>query len=82
MLVFRSVSSTVTLRKDTNDGTGFEITDAAAGEATLVLSVEETRSLPAGKTRYEMEYWAATDQTSLLYGELNVTVWVNDDVEP
>lgn len=81
-LVFRAVSATATIRKDTDDGTGLSITNALNGEVTLFLSVEETRSLPAGKVRYELELWAGVDQTSLLYGELNVTVWVNDDVDP
>lgn len=81
-LVFRAVYSTGSIRKDTDDGTGFSITDAAGGEALLVLSVNETRALPAGKIKYEIEAWDSDGQTTWLYGELNVTVWVNDDVDP
>lgn len=81
-LVFRCSSATGVIRKDTDDGTGFTITDAVNGTAELILEVEDTRSLPAGEVRYEIELWSGTEQLSLLFGVLNVTVWVNDDVDP
>lgn len=87
-LVFRAVGTT-TIRKDSEDsGSGLEIIDEAGGEAELFLTVAETRSLAAGtassitKVKFELERWIGVDQTSLIYGELLVTLWVNDDVDP
>lgn len=82
-MVFKVKSTTVDIRKASDEsGSGLEITDAAAGEVELFLTVENTRAMPAGKHKYELERWIGIDQTSLLYGELIVTVWVNDDVDP
>lgn len=51
------------------------------GEAVLDLSVVETRSLPNGAVaKYEIERRMGGAQTTLLYGTLVATEWVNDDV--
>lgn len=84
-LVFKANNGSVSIiRKATDDDpiAGFEITDAAAGEVLLSLTVTETRALPAGQLRYEIERWVGAEQISLLYGTLTVTTWVNDDVDP
>lgn len=83
-LVFKlNNGGTTILRKDTTDaGSGFEITDAAQGEAELSLTYQETRALPGGQLRYEIERWIATEQVSLMFGMFTVTTWVNDDADP
>ena len=59
------------------------VTDAANGEFLLQFTVAETRAWP-DKTvlRYEIERWVGSDQESLIFGNINVTQWVNDDADP
>lgn len=57
-----------------------DITDAAAGEAELTLTFEQTRTLPDRKAvSYEIERRIDGIQTTLLYGAVNVLGGVNDD---
>lgn len=78
-LVFRAAWPNGSIRKE-GAGQGFAITNAAQGEATLAFTVEETRSLPVGNAaRYEIERRIGGAQTTLLYGDLKVSEWVNDD---
>lgn len=77
-LVFLATWSGGSLRHETGDGS-LTITDAVSGEAALTLSVAETRALPIGRIKYEIERRLSGDQTTILYGELVVTGWSNDD---
>lgn len=77
-LVFRSIWSGGSLRKATGDS-GFSIVSAAAGTALLSLTVAETRTLPNGNVKYEIERRVGSEQTTILFGELNCREWVNDD---
>lgn len=86
-LVFRAtlMNGSGAIRKTTSDvDSGFAITDAEGGEVELFFTVTETREMPAGEPayKYEIERWIGDDQTSLLYGGIKVTKWVNDDVDP
>jgi hypothetical protein len=78
-LVFRAVWTNGSLRKE-GTGQGFTITNAAAGQATLAFTADETRLLPTGSVaRYEIERRIGGGQTTLLYGNLDVSEWANDD---
>lgn len=82
-LVFRAVSGDTAVRKTTDTpGSGFTITDATGGIAQLYLTYTEARDLPAASIRYEIERWIDIEQVTVLYGNLDVTTWVNDDVDP
>lgn len=83
-LVWRMVYGDTITRKTTDTvDSGIEITDATGGVFVLSLTVAETRTWPdASVIRYEIERWIAGSQTSLLYGNMIVTAWVNDDVDP
>jgi hypothetical protein len=79
VLVFRASWPGGSLRKEEAEQ-GFAITSAPQGEATLAFTIEETRRLPVGSVvRYEIERRIGATQTTLLYGELKVSEWVNDD---
>lgn len=74
--------SSTALRLATDEpGSGFEITDAAAGQIDLLLTYAQTRALP-NPLRYEIEIWLGDEQTSLIFGQITVTTWVNDDADP
>ena len=82
-LVFRAVSGDTVIRKATDSvDSGFEITDAVNCVVELHFTVAETRDLPASTIRYEIEQWDGDEQVTMLYGNLEVTTWVNDDVDP
>jgi hypothetical protein len=82
-LVFRAERETYLLRKSSaDDGSGISIVDPTGGKATLHFTVEETRAMPLGALRYEIERWILTEQRTLLYGEFQVNKWVNDDAKP
>lgn len=83
-LVWRMVLGATTTRKTSDvPGSGIEITDAAEGEFTIALTVDETRTWQDGSVvRYEIERWVGADQLTLIYGQMVVTAWVNDDVDP
>lgn len=72
-LVFRVVWPGGSFEKD------LTLTNAALGEASLSLSVAETRGLPTGRNRYEIERRAGADQTTLIYGEVVASEWANND---
>jgi hypothetical protein len=80
VLVFRATWDGGAFRADST-GDGFTITDAAAGEAQLLLSVEQGRRFPPADTyvRYEVERQDGAEQNSWLYGELKIWEWANDD---
>lgn len=79
ILVFRAEWTGGFLRKSTAIADGFSVLDAVAGSARLTLSVAETRALPVGRIKYEVERQTGADQTTILFGELVVAGWVNDD---
>lgn len=80
-MVFTAVWTGGSLRKDNAGAGGFSITNAAGGEATLSLSVAETRAFPVGENVvYEIERWISGKQTTLLWGKLSVGGQVNVDV--
>ena len=83
-LVWRMVEGATITRKTTDTvGSGIEITDDTGGEFELSLTVSETRTWNDGAVvRYEIERWLGDAQTTLLYGTMTVSAWVNDDVDP
>jgi hypothetical protein len=80
VLVFRATWDGGAFRADST-GDSFTITDAAAGAAQLLLSVEQSRLFPAADTyvRYEIERHSGLEQKSWLYGEIKIWDWANDD---
>lgn len=68
------------LRKTTEDGS-LAMPTPANGEVELMLDPGETRLLPAGRSaKYEIERKVSGgDQTTLLYGMIDVAKGWNDD---
>jgi hypothetical protein len=70
------------LRFTTEDGTlAFTDADPETGSVVLVLDPDDTQRLPAGRaTKYEVERQVTDgDQTTLLYGLIDVQKGWNDD---
>lgn len=63
-------------------GTGFSITNAAGGIARNDFTFADTRAMPAGEHKFEVERWIGVYQESLIYGLLVATLGVNDDANP
>ena len=78
-IVFRAVWTGGSVRKSSTDNDGLEITDAEDGRIRLSLTVSETRALPLGEVRYEIERRIGDEQTTILYGMLKTHGWANDD---
>jgi hypothetical protein len=61
---------------------GFEITDAAQGEATLTIPVAVTRGFsPGPQYQYEIELWDGDTETTIAADKLTVLKGVNSDQE-
>lgn len=76
-LVFRAVWPGGSLRKPSPDGWTI---NAAQGEATLALTVAETRLIPMGaRVKYEIERRVGSSQATIMYGLVKVSEWANDD---
>ena len=79
-LVFRAAWSGGEIRK-TGPSSDFAIPTPTNGEATLTLTVAETRTIPNGAiAKYEIERRVGSEQTTLLFGMMVVSEWINDDV--
>jgi hypothetical protein len=79
-LVFRAIWAGGEIRK-TGPSSDIAVPTPANGEATLNLSVADTRLIPSGAiAKYEIERRISGAQTTLLYGTLVASEWVNDDV--
>jgi hypothetical protein len=73
-IVFRAAWSAGSINKD------LTITSASQGQATLALTVEETRLLPSGASAdYEIERRIGGNQTTELFGKLIVAGGINND---
>lgn len=80
-LVFRASWPGGTPIRYATPSAAFTINDAVGGRATLTLSVADTRSIPQGDVaRYEIERRIDGRQETLMFGTLNASEWVNDDV--
>lgn len=67
------------IRKESGEP-GFTITDAEDGLVEVFLTSAETRQIPTGSTaRYEIERRIGSTETTLLYGNIHASEWVNDD---
>jgi hypothetical protein len=77
-LVFRAGWEGGSFRKTTAE-TGFTIDNAALGQTTLELTFAETRLLPQGSVRVEVERRIGGKQTSIYRAVWPVNEWVNDD---
>lgn len=78
-LVFKAAWTDGALRKTTADDDGFDILSPQEGTARLSLSVAETRTLPTGEVKFEIERRIAGEQKTFIYGVLICSEWVNDD---
>lgn len=81
-VVFRAAwGSSGAIRLVSGTDSEVDLTEAAEGEVTITLSASHTREIPKGRiARYEIERRIDGVQTTLVYGFLNATEWVNDDV--
>lgn len=80
--IFRVVDkSNELVRYSSADGDELGVPTPANGEVVLLMPVSDTRLLPDGSVaRYELERRVGSEQTTILYGMLNVEGWANDDV--
>jgi len=79
--VFRVVSASDELIRAESPSALLSVPTPANGEVLLALTPAETRLMSDGKTaRYELEQRSGAEQTTIIYGFLNVTGWANDDV--
>ena len=80
-LVFVVGTSPQLVRKTGVNGSGFTITNAAAGIALLELSVADTRALPAKTLQFSIELWdsGGAVQSLIVEGQLKVRSVVNTD---
>lgn len=79
--VFRAINGSAELLRAESPTTELSVPTPANGEVVLALAPADTRLLPDGKTaRYELERRVGAEQTTILYGYLNVASWANDDV--
>lgn len=80
-IVFRAAwGSAGEIRLVSGTDVAVDMSAAAEGTIKVTLSAAQTRDLPKGRiAKYELERREAGVQTTLLYGYLDVTQWVNDD---
>ena len=80
-LVFTGATTTQTVKKTSVGGSGFTITDAENGVATLQFTVAETRAMTPNRFDFTVELWESggSTQTLVLEGKMNVRTVVNVD---
>lgn len=80
-LVFVAGTSPQLVKKTGTPGSGFVVTTAASGIATLTLTVSETRAFTSQLVPFTVELWesAGATQTVVLEGGLKVRSVVNTD---
>lgn len=80
-LIFAYDSLSGVIRKSSaTNGSGFVITNASGGEATITLLPSETRNLKIGRTtRFELERQIAGNEVTLLSGCIIVYEGINND---
>lgn len=80
-LVFTAGTTTQTVKKTGVGGSGFVVTDAANGIASLTFTVAETRAMTPPRFNFSMELWesAGATQTLVVEGEISVRDVVNVD---
>lgn len=81
IMVFSIETSNGVLRKMSNTPySGCEITDEAGGEVSISLTPIETRTLTLGRgTKYEVERWIGSEETTLIAGSATVVEGINND---
>jgi hypothetical protein len=80
-LVFVAATTEQMVKKTGVGGSGFTITDAAAGLASLTFTVAETRAMTPSKFVFTIELWESSGatQTLLLEGFINMRNVENRD---
>lgn len=80
-LVFVAATTIETVKKTGVGGSGFTITNAAGGLASLTFTVAETRAMTPSKFVFTVELWESSGATQslLLEGIINVREVVNID---
>jgi len=80
-LVFVAGTTPQLVKKTGTGGSGFTITNAAGGIATLTLTVAETRAFTSKLIPFTVELWESSGatQTLILEGEFKVRTVVNAD---
>ena len=74
------VNSPTPISKNTGTvGSGFVVTDAVNGQATLTLTATETRALEYGSYQYEVELRDNGNQTTIMEGAFYVAKGFNID---
>lgn len=81
-LVFVAGTTPQIVKKTGTGGSGFVVTNAAGGIATLTLTVAETRAFTSQLVLFTVELWesAGATQTVVLEGAFKVRSVVNTDV--